>query len=124
MNLPLDFQLSGIAAIASPRPIGVIVGTDVNQDGVTGDDYPLSGRNSSRPDPGKIRNWYKDIDLRITKNFELPGKVRLAAIAEAFNLFNWTNYLTYVPQLTSKAYGTPNSATNPRQVQLGVRALF
>ncbi len=124
VNLPLDFQLSGIAAIASPRPIGVIVGTDVNQDGVTGDDYPLSGRNSSRPDPGKIRNWYKDIDLRITKNFELPGKVRLAAIAEAFNLFNWTNYLTYVPQLTSKAYGTPNSATNPRQVQLGVRALF
>ena len=122
VNLPAEFQLSGIATFASPRPIAVLTGTDNNKDGTTLDDFSAGGRNSDRPTG--FKNWYRDIDLRVTKYFDLPGSVRLAAVAEAFNVFNWTNYLTYVATLTSKAYGTPNSSYNPRQVQLGVRAIF
>ena len=124
VNVPLDFQLSGIASVASPRPVNVVTGNDTNLDGTTADDFPLSGRNSVRPDPGKVRNWYKDVDLRLTKYIDLPGNIRLAVIAEAFNLFNWSNYLTYVTQLKSISFGTPNSAYNPRQVQLGIRAMI
>src|SRR5206468_739217 len=48
VNLPFEFQLSGIASIASPRPINVTTGTDDNRNGVVGDDFPPLGRNSER----------------------------------------------------------------------------
>lgn len=126
VNLPAGFQLSGVVTIASPRPIGVTTGLDNNLDGTTTDDFPASGRNSIRPDPGKLRNWDKDVDLRVTKYFDIPSSpVRLALIAEAFNVFNWTNFTNYVSILRlGPVFGTPNAASNPRQVQLGLRATF
>ncbi len=129
VNLPLGFQASGIVTLASPRPIGptsATTGRDDNNDGVTTDDFPASGRNSIRPNPGKLRNWTRDVDLRITKYFDIPSSpVRLALIAEAFNAFNWTNYTSYVSlQRLGSLFGTPNAASNPRQVQLGLRASF
>jgi len=130
INLPFELQLGGIASIASPRPVAVVTGVDNNLDGITSDDWPAGGRNSYRPDPNKIRNWYKDVDLRITRYFDIIGSTRLAVIVEAFNLFNWTNYLSYLTQLNARAatgiplFDTPNAAYNPRQVQLGARVLF
>ena len=130
VNLPFEFQLGGIASIASPRPIAVVTGLDNNLDGTRTDDWQASGRNSDRPDPNKIRNWYKDVDLRLTRYFDIIGGTRLAVIVEAFNLFNWTNYLTFVTQMNALSraglpiYGSANTAYNPRQVQLGARVLF
>jgi hypothetical protein len=40
VNLPYDFQLSGVMSLSSPRPITATTGTDDNVDGATGDDYP------------------------------------------------------------------------------------
>jgi hypothetical protein len=130
VNLPFELQLGGIASIASPRPVAVVTGLDNNLDGTRLDDWPSSGRNSDRPDPNKLRNWYKNVDLRLTRYFDILGGTRLAVIAEAFNLFNWSNYLTFVTQMNALSraglpiYGTANSAYNPRQVQLGARVLF
>ncbi|MCL4509909.1 MAG: TonB-dependent receptor [Bacteroidetes bacterium] len=129
VNLPYDFQLSGIMTFSSPRPIYVITGTDNNNDGVLGDDFPPSGRNSVRPDPGKIRNWNKDIDLRISRYFSIAGTTRLMLLVEAFNIFNWTNYTAYIGRLNAVSggvsiFGDAISASNTRQVQVGLRLLF
>jgi hypothetical protein len=130
VNLPVDFQLSGVVTLASPRPFGptsVITGTDDNHDGVLGDDFPSTGRNSLRPDPGKIMYWLKDVDLRVTKYFEIMNGNRIGVIAEAFNLFNWTNYTSFFTRLNQKdskgnlLIGSPNDAFPGRQIQLGVR---
>jgi len=132
VNLPYDFQMSGVITLASPRPTGVITGTDDNADGVLGDDYPGGpyGRNSARPDPEKIMNWYKDVDFRITKYFDLMSGTRLGVIAEAFNLFNWTNYTSFFARLNQKdshgnfLFGIPNDAAAKRQIQLGLRVIY
>jgi hypothetical protein len=130
VNLPVQFQLSGIVTLASPRPIAVLTGTDNNLDGTVLDDFPISGRNSERPDINKIRYWTKDVDLRLTKFFDLPAALRLALIVDAYNVFNWSNFTGFVTRLNSRGaggvllFGTPNLASNPRQVQLGLRVLF
>jgi hypothetical protein len=122
--------LSGIVTLASPRPIAVLTGTDNNLDGTVLDDFPISGRNSERPDINKIRYWTKDVDLRLTKFFDLPAALRLALIVDAYNVFNWSNFTGFVTRLNSRGaggvllFGTPNLASNPRQVQLGLRVLF
>jgi len=129
VNLPYDFQLSGIVALSSPRPIYVITGTDNNNDGVLGDDFPPSGRNSMRPDPTRIRNWSKTVDMRISRFFNIAGTTRLTVVLEAFNVFNWTNYTAYIGRLNATSggvsiFGEPISASNPRQIQIGLRVLF
>jgi len=135
VNLPFDMQVSGFASFASPRPYGpnsVTTGTDDNADGATGDDYPggPSGRNSMRPDWKKFAFWYRDVDLRVTKYLELMGSTKIGIFAEAFNLFNWTNYSSYFSVLNQKnkagvlIVGTPNGALAARQVQIGARVNF
>ena len=132
-NLPYDFQVSGIVTVASPRPYGpasAVTGTDNNRDGVLGDDFPASGRNSLRPDISKIRYWFKNVDVRITKYFPLTGNTKVGLIAEAFNVFNSPNYAGYLTRLNQKdsqgnfLFGTPNDAFPARQFQLGLRVSF
>ncbi len=124
VDLPYGFQISGIFSLASPRPMNVITGTDNNVDGVLGDDFPPSGRNSIRQDMGKIRFWSKNLNFRIAKYFDFAGTRRIMLIAEAFNLFNWTNYTVYFSRLSQSIFGDPSSADAPRQIQLGARVIF
>jgi hypothetical protein len=135
VNLPYDFQLSGVMTMSSPRPYGgtsVTTGTDDNADGITGDDFPggPSGRNSMRPDWKKFAYWYRDVDLRVTKFVGLIGSTKVGIFVEAFNVFNWTNYSNYLTVLNQKdklgnfLIGTPNAAYASRQVQLGARVSF
>jgi hypothetical protein len=127
VNLPFDFQASGVITFASPRPVGVTTGTDDNGDGALGDDFPGGpwGRNSVRPDPEKFLYWFKNVDFRITKYFEFMGRTKVGIIAEAFNLFNWTNYSGYFTRLNQQAlFGNPNDAAAKRQIQFGLRVIY
>lgn len=122
VNLPFGFQVSGLSTLASPRPIAVTTGTDDNHDGTTLDDFPYGRRNSARPSLAKIRYWYKDVDLRLTKYFTFMTGRKLGLFIEAFNLFNWTSYSGYFTILSQTTrFGLPNAAFATRQVQLGLR---
>jgi hypothetical protein len=68
------------------------------------------------------------VDLRLSKDLNLPGGVRVTGIAEVFNLFNHKNYGAYNAQLNSPTFGDPrqniNNAYQPRVAQLAFRVGF
>jgi hypothetical protein len=128
------FQLSPILRYNSGHPFNLLAGTNVNNDRhSTTDRPPGAGRNTG------IGPSYTDFDLRLSRQFKLTEKARLQVIAEAFNLFNHTNFAS-VNNVVG-VIGPPfdlhgSSALSPsqplgftsayakRQMQLGVRLNF
>jgi carboxypeptidase family protein/TonB-dependent receptor-like protein len=117
-----------------------------------GFDYNGDGKNSDRP-AGVGRNTmsgphYKNVSLRLTKDVPFAGFGSMQVIAEAFNLFNFTNYdvqsvvgaeflagptianpkAAYVPNVdpvTGKSrFGTFTATLPAREIQLGVRWVY
>ena len=74
----------------SGRPYNAVVGTDENGDGQNTDRPIINGVLMRR---NAYRNYgFKDIDLRVQKNFALPNeKGTIAVSAEFFNLTNFAN---------------------------------
>ena len=72
---------------ASGHPINVLAGSDVNGDRHSTNDRPLGlGRNAGQgPD-------FFNVDLRLSKTFKVKEKTSVSFTAEAFNLFNRTNF--------------------------------
>ncbi len=66
---------------------------------------------------------FRQIDMRLSKTVAM-GHRRLELIAEAFNVANRVNYGSYTGSIQSILFGKPQSASAPRQVQLGVRFDF
>ena len=68
------------------------------------------------------------VDLRMSKDINLPGGVRLTGIAEVFNAFNHENYGAYNGQVNSTTFGEPRqnllNAYQPRVMQLAFRVGF
>jgi hypothetical protein len=68
------------------------------------------------------------VDLRVSKDLNLPGGVKLTGIAEVFNLFNHKNYGAYNAQLNSTTFGDPRqnilNAYQPRVAQLAFKVSF
>ncbi len=128
VNLPYEFQLSGLAIISSPLPYNVTDGRDLNDNNFFGDDWP-GGIRTARPDESKIRNWYKVVDLRVSKSF-IFEPVKIELMFEAFNVFNWFNASGYFGRRLDAAgnplasYGQPTSAYAPRQMQVGARVSY
>jgi hypothetical protein len=52
------------------------------------------------------------------------AKRRLELMVEAFNVTKRVNFNSYTGSIQSQFFGRPQSADNPRQVQLGVRFDF
>ncbi|MHB1686792.1 MAG: TonB-dependent receptor [Ignavibacteriaceae bacterium] len=126
LDLPVGFQFSGILNLASPTPYAVTIGQDINNDNNYGDDWPNDLRNSGTNDIHKIRNWFKNVDLSVKKNFQLMG-VTLQMRVDAFNAFNWYNAAGYAGRMGDAKgspytnFGQATSAYPPRQVQIGAR---
>ncbi len=128
------FQLSPILRYNSPHPFNLLAGTNVNNDRhSTTDRPPGAGRNTG------IGPNYFDVDMRLTRRFKLTEKATLQVIAEAFNLFNRTNFASVnnVVGVIAPPFDLHgNSALSPsqplgftsafpkRQMQLGVRLNF
>jgi hypothetical protein len=129
--LPLGFTFSGVTTIASPRPFSSIDGRDINLNNILGDDFiggtpTTSGIRTTMPE-NTWANWYRTVDVRLARPvYEWNGR-KVSVSAEAFNLFNWKNNLSFggtqftaagAPQAT---FGVPLSAFAARMGQVGMR---
>ncbi len=127
VDLPFGFQVSGWGTFASGRPYLVFTGTDDNNDGILGNDYPPEGRNAGEPRLMPFIFKYvfvgRNFNLRLSKSFKYAG-FTLQLMVEAFNVFNWTNYTGYPSNMKSVLFGQPTSAGAKRQIQLGMRVSF
>jgi hypothetical protein len=63
-------------------------------------------------------------DATLSKYFPIGERVRLKFQADAFNILNRTNFNGLNLTTTNSNFGTISSAFPPRQLQLGLKALF
>ncbi len=67
-------------------------------------------------------------DMRVSKDVNLPGGIKLTGIAEVFNLTNHANYGAYNAQLNTTTFGQPRqsllNAYQPRVMQLAFKVSF
>jgi hypothetical protein len=68
------------------------------------------------------------VDLRLSKDINLPGGVRLTGIAEVFNITNHENYGNYNGQINTATFGEQRqnllNAYQPRVMQLAFKVSF
>ena len=85
--------------------------------------------------PGEIapRNALRGLplhrfDVRVSKDVNLPGGIRLTGIAEVFNLTNHANYGNYNGQINTPTFGQPRqnllNSYQPRVMQLAFKVSF
>ncbi|WP_395943954.1 TonB-dependent receptor domain-containing protein [Brevundimonas sp.] len=120
VDLPFDFQLSGILTLGSGTPYNVFDGT-----GSTFYFRPYAGR----PDKENffIPNAfaYRNLDLRLTKNFAITEGSEIQLFVDAINIFDFKNYSGYEGSATSPNFGNPSTVLFPtRTFQFGARYSF
>jgi hypothetical protein len=122
------FQLSTILQYYSPLPFNITAGNTTIQGTaarptVNGD---FIGRNT-----GKGFDFFT-VSARLSRVFPISERVRLEAVAEAFNALNHVNGVTLNGVFGSGAYPTNPSPTfmrttavgDPRSLQLALRLTF
>lgn len=126
VGLPFDFLLSGIVTLGSGAPYNVF-------------DCP----EAERPDPSNPPTcWrggrpekhgfiipnafaFRQVDLRLTKEFELWQGQELEVFVDAINVFNFKNYNGFVDSRNNVNFGDPTSQILPtRSFQVGMRYSF
>ncbi len=109
-DFPMGFRFGAVASLGSGFPYNVLTGVDNNGDGVTADRPFLIGsvvpRNFGAGSP------LYDVDSSLSKSFSFGERYKVELRAEAFNLFNHSNYYTrngtYGNTLTANSqFGTP-----------------
>ena len=126
--IPFGFMLSTIVTVASPRPIAVTDGRDLNNDNVFFDDF-VDGRRTLRPS-NAWKNWYRTMDVRLARPLFQQGRTKLSASLEVFNVFNSDNILAFGSRRSDASgraianFLQPISAFAARQAQLGLRAEY
>jgi hypothetical protein len=127
-QLPLGIGVSTIATAASPRPYKTVVGQDLNNNNFQEDDW-IGGKRYRVPE-NVWSNWYRVVDLRVTKAINIGRRSNVSLIVEAFNVFNTENYSGYfgvqrnaTGELRSD-FGSPDGTFAARQIQLGTRLEF
>jgi hypothetical protein len=130
-----DWVFSPIFIGGSGRPFNLLLGADANADGRSQSDRPArAGRNTGR---GQA---YYNVDVRLARRFTVAEGRYLEFTAEAFNLFNRTNFtginnvVGATPLATINARGIRGlaptqplaftSAAPARQLQFGARFNF
>lgn len=126
--LPWDFKVSAVATISSPLAFTVIDGRDLNKNNTTGDDWINGVRTQFKP-YNEVRWWYKMVDLRASKSFEIAN-TKVEFMVDAFNVFNWFNASGFNGTMNDQAgnkltnFGLANGTYAPRQVQAGLRVTY
>ena len=131
LPIPFGFMFSAVSTIASPRPFLSIDGRDINLDNITGDDYiggtvTQSGNRTTLP-ANTWKNWYRTVDVRLARPlFDYNGR-KVSFSAEAFNVFNFNNTLSWGgTQFTAAgvavpSFGKPTASYGARSGQVGMR---
>ncbi|HWQ86481.1 TonB-dependent receptor [Brevundimonas sp.] len=125
VDLPFDFQLSGLLTLGSGTPFDVFDGRGANF---------VYRPNGGRPD---VYNFifpnafaYRNLDLRLTKNFQVWGGSELSVFVDAINVFNHDNFKDFDGGTGSAAnpnpnFGRPSAVLFPtRTFQVGMRYSF
>jgi hypothetical protein len=108
-NAPHTFeQFFNTACLQLNPTSGVIPGNNVN----TGGRGTING-------PGTKR-----VDFSLFKNFHFGESVTFQFRAEAFNIFNHTNFRAISSTVTAAAYGQVTTVRDPRTIQFGAKLSF
>ena len=142
-QMPWSLQLSGIVTAASGRPFTPLAGADLNGDGNAGqfppdrarrdpaDESTSEGRNS------ETTASQANVDLRLSRRFNVGTRARVEAMMDVFNVLNRTNFIEETNQSSFVIFGSGAFPTNPlpgygkytltmppRQVQLAIKLTF
>jgi hypothetical protein len=153
-RVPGDAQVSVIGDFRSSLPLGPSSSLDLNNDGYTGDlpagvipssgcrDLDLNALNAFRTARGLTAvsqvdcPTFANVDVRLSKFFQISGSRRVEFIAQLFNVFNRANFNVAQSSITlgndptgRPLFGQPNSlAPNinapSRQAEFAVRFQF
>lgn len=125
VDLPFDFQLSGILTLGSGTPFDVFDGRGPNF---------VYRPNHGRPQQYNFiipNSWaYRNLDLRLTKNFEVWNGSELELYVDAINVFNFDNFTGFDGGTGSAANPNPNFEQPSRVLfptrtfQVGMRYSF
>lgn len=118
VDMPFDFRLSGILTLGSGLPFTQFVCPTASN--------PDICWNGGRPEKHSFifpDAWaYRQIDLRVTKEFEVFGGQSVELILDAINVFGFENYSNFEQCLCSAQYGEPRGQFLPtRSFQVGLR---
>lgn len=122
VGLPWAFKLSTLMVFGSGVPFSV---SDASG-GFGPQEFELR-RNGGRAE--KIVE-FRQVDLRLAKDFEVAGQQRISAFVEVFNLFNSKNYGGYdgfIPPAPERNdnFGSPSVLVGPtRRLQVGLGYAF
>jgi len=99
-ELPYRFQLSTLAQFESARPYTMFTPQDINGDGNVNDRAVVNGVQTSldefRGSP------YQQIDVRVSRDFQINERVSVRPFAEMFNLLNRSNPgNNYLPDISA-----------------------
>ena len=124
-----NLKFSALFTAQAGRRFNVFAGSDANGDG-----NPLSDR------PGNLgRNTlkgpsYVSLDLRLAREFRLNDRLSAELSGDLFNVFNRVNVTDLntvyggtdltVPPNPILGFNTPRDASNPRQLQYGLKLRF
>jgi hypothetical protein len=127
--LPWDVLASAFVTLGSGLPYNI---DDQSRGGGPNERRFL--RNEGRPEqfdfiiPNAFA--YRSVDLRLEKSFRFGAHNQVSAIAEAFNVFSFSNYRNFdgfIPTLpaTNPNFGKPRELIDPgRRLQFGLRYAF
>jgi Carboxypeptidase regulatory-like domain len=145
-----DWQLNTIASYFGSTPIDITTGANTlgtasavgqrpNYTGAplylhTSDNtFHLNPAAFARPAPGQLGTLGKgtvrgkpitNIDFSLSKNFRFKERYRFQFRAEFFNVFNHPNFVGFDTDIRNSTFGTLNTITTPREIQLGFKFNF
>jgi hypothetical protein len=135
-ELPYAFQLSGLYIFGDNGWATPTTGQDVlATGGTTGGTSRVRPANSPFISQGALIPWssfdlssLSRVDMRLQKRLAVSKRFNFDGMLEVFNVFNRTNYGSWVTNEGNARYGLPtdnnNIAFTPRLVQLGFRTTF
>ncbi len=89
-ELPYKFQISTLMQFESARPYTLSTPVDVNNDGNTGNDRAVVNGTQTALDQFRGAP-FEQVDLRVSRNFQIKDKFSVRPFVEFFNLFNRIN---------------------------------
>ena len=118
VGLPMDFRLSGLLTLGSGLPF--------HQWACPRASNPDVCWNGGRPEKHSFifqDAWaFRQLDLRLTKEFQVWGGDSVEFIFDAINVLNFKNYSNFEQCLCSSQYGDPRAQYLPtRSFQVGLR---
>jgi hypothetical protein len=117
VDLPLGFQISGLAYYRSALPWTPFYVGDINEDSLDTDMEPGKNRNSRRG----FDSFY--LNVRLSKYFDID-RFRFQVFAEGYNLTNRANFGDIFERIDQPGFGEPLGAGDPRRLQFGARFDF